>query len=98
MLKILCLFRRLLYRLVRSYAEDNVAVVLIYFKDCPVVRLISEEKTSVAKYISGVGGLLSLAMGASIITVFEVSYTLTRVTIIVLSRYLGYTVKSSVRK
>ena len=81
---------RPLYRLVQSYARDNVAVVLVYFKDTPVVRLLSQEKTSVAKYISGVGGLLSLAMGASIITVFEVSYTVTRVVIIVVRRYMGY--------
>ena len=64
-------------------------MVSLSFRDTPVTRLEATEDIPFARYVANVGGLLGLAMGASFITVFEVSYALSRLFIIIFSKLLG---------
>ena len=66
-----------------------MAAVTLSFHDTPVTKLLATEDIPFARYVANVGGLLGLAMGASFITVFEVTYALTRLFIIIFTKFLG---------
>ncbi len=57
-----------------SYAKTNFAVFEVYFKD-PFYTLIKrDEHMPLLSFIGNAGGLLSLCMGLSLISIFEIFY------------------------
>lgn len=56
------------------YAKDNVAKVSLFFNEPVIKKEIRDIKLSRVMFMANVGGILGLAMGASIITLFEVLY------------------------
>ena len=56
------------------YAKDNVVKISIFFNDPVIKKIIRDLKLSLIMFLANVGGILGLAMGASIITLFEFFY------------------------
>jgi len=61
-----------------EYARKNMAKISIFINDPAVKKVIRDLKLSLIMFLSNVGGILGLAMGASVVTLFEVVYHLCR--------------------
>ncbi len=57
-----------------QYTRDNISKISIFFNDPVIKKVIRDLKLSLIMFLANVGGILGLAMGASIITLFEFLY------------------------
>jgi len=57
-----------------NYSTQNVAVLSIYFRDPYYTSYSKTEQTSPISFIGNAGGLVSLCLGMSFISLFEVLY------------------------
>ncbi len=55
-----------------NYTSSNVALINVYFNEINVKRMVRKEGYTISSFMAAVGGLLSLAMGISFVTFFEV--------------------------
>ena len=62
--------------MITQYARDNIAKVQIYLKDPFVKEIIREEKITYSQFVGSIGGLLSLFMGLSFMSLVEIFYLL----------------------
>jgi len=61
-----------------KYAKTNFAILRVFIKD-PFYTLIKrDEQISTISFLGNAGGLLSLCMGLSLISIFEILYHITR--------------------
>jgi len=68
-----------------EYARANVAKINIFFNDPAIKKVVRDIKLSRIMFTANVGGILGLAMGASVITLFEVLYHLCRLLVLATS-------------
>ena len=59
-----------------DYASNNLAIVKIFIKDSYYTRYIKSEELTLLSCIADAGGLLSLCLGLSFISIFEIAYYL----------------------
>ena len=57
-----------------KYAEQNFILLKYFIKDPYYTLIIRDESISLISYLGNVGGLLSLCMGLSLISIFEIFY------------------------
>ena len=57
-----------------EYAKTNFAVLKIFINYPFYTKMTRNEETSILKFIANAGGLLSLCMGLSFVSIFEVMY------------------------
>ena len=57
-----------------DYAQQNMALVSLYYREPFVSVLLVDEDTSYMDLIAGIGGLLGLCMGFSFVTIGEICY------------------------
>ena len=57
-----------------GYAQQNMALVSLYYREPFVTVLLVDEDTSYMDLIAGIGGLLGLCMGFSFVTIGEICY------------------------
>ena len=77
---------------VNEYVEDNIALVHIYVEDplSSMAILKRDMDETQSEFVGNIGGLMSLAMGASFITRFDVTYMALRVLQENLKRFCKY--------
>jgi hypothetical protein len=59
-----------------KYAKNNFAVLRVYIKDPYYISIKTDEQMSVISFLGNAGGLLSLCLGISLISLFEIVYHL----------------------
>jgi len=79
-----------LRRAVWNYTSVNVALLRVYFDEINVERLIRKESYTVPSFTAAVGGLLGLAMGVSLVTVFETGYLAVRVALLIATYAIAF--------
>ena len=57
-----------------KYAKDNTAMLTVFIREPFATRIKVDEDTSVIEAISNIGGIISLCMGFSLVTLVEVNY------------------------
>jgi len=70
-----------------SYAKKNFAVLKVFIRDPYITLIVQDQDTPFISFIGNAGGLLSLSMGLSFITFFEIFYHM--LCYIVFQRYEG---------
>ena len=59
-----------------KYAKNNFAVLHVFIKDPYYISIKTDEQMSLISFLGNAGGLLSLCLGISLISVFEIFYHL----------------------
>ena len=59
-----------------KYAKNNFAVLRVYIKDPYYISIKTDEQMSMISFLGNAGGLLSLCLGISLISLFEIVYHL----------------------
>jgi hypothetical protein len=59
-----------------KYAKNNLAVLRVYIKDPYYISIKTDEQMSMISFLGNAGGLLSLCLGISLISLFEIVYHL----------------------
>ncbi len=61
-------------QVVLRYAEQNVAMVNIFFRVPFAEKIVTDEKISRISFMSDIGGLMGLFMGFSFVSAVEIVY------------------------
>ena len=64
-----------------QYISDNMVMLIVYVEDpgSSLTTLKRDIDETQSEFVGNIGGLMSLAMGASFITIFDVTYMAMRV-------------------
>jgi len=73
-----------------NYSTSNVALIHIYYNEINMECLVRQEAYTISSFVAAIGGLLSLAMGMSFITLIELMYLVVRVIIIFLAYLVAW--------
>jgi len=57
-----------------SYAKSNFAILRVFIKDPHYMLIKRDEQMSFISFLGNTGGLLSLCMGLSLVSIFEIFY------------------------
>lgn len=66
-------------RFLFQYAKNNFAVLRVFIKDPYYTLIKCDEQISLISFLGNTGGLLSLCLGLSLISIFEIFYHLINV-------------------
>ena len=80
------------------YANDNIAIVRIYFESLKTKKFVKDQATPVIWFVASIGGILGLCDGISMITMMETSDAFIGAFIHYMIQIRRYLKEASIRK